>query len=390
MGRSDSMQRISLDAIQPGMYLSKPLFLADGTVLLHEGVEIKERYLRYLRNKGIDSLFVGTPESPADAIEIEDFNTPQDRQAAMAAARETINQFSVGKGINLSQVKNMVSNFINQLEQDPAMMPYLLDIRRKEEYMFSHAVNTCILSVMTGLAMGYDEKQLHELGLAAMLHDIGKTKFSKHLARQFPPYLTKYEKEEYKRHCFYSLEILRDSDSLSVNVLNACFQHHERWNGSGYPLGLTGTAICEYAQIIGIADVYDRLIAGVPYRRPTPVYYAVAILNQAAGVYFNPAIVDVFTQNVAIYPMGKMVRLNNQQGGLILGAGIHSKTIPVVRIISSQDSRVMNQLIELDLKRNPDLFIVDFEELSPSYAQAYNVHSYPLKEQQTVPETFLT
>lgn len=385
------MQSISLDAIQPGMYLSKPLFLADGTVLLHEGVEIKERYIRYLRNKGIDSLFVGTPEPLQATIEIEEnFNTPQERKAAMDAARETINHFRVGKGINLSQVKNMVGDFISQLEQDPAMMVHLLDIRRKEAYMFSHAVNTCILSVMTGIAMGYDENQLHELGLAAMLHDIGKTKFSRHLARQFPTYLTKYEKEEYKRHCFYSLEILRENDALSIDVLNACFQHHERWNGSGYPLGLSGTAICEYAQIISIADVYDRLIAGVPYRRPTPVYYAVAILNQAAGEYFNPAIVDIFTQNVAIYPMGKMVRLNNQQGGLILGVGINSKTTPLVRIISSQDSNAMNQLIELDLRRNPELFIVDFEELSSNYAQAYNAHIYHPKEQQIAQETFLT
>lgn len=384
------MQSISLDDIQPGMYLSKPLISADGTVLLHEGVEIKERYIRYLRNKGIVTLFVGEPEPVVAASEIEDFNTPQHRKEAIDTAREIIKQFRVGKGINLSRVQNVVSNFINQLEQNPEIMIHLLDIRRKEAYMFSHAVNTCILSIMTGLALGYDEKQLRELGLAAMLHDIGKTKFSKHLAQQFPPFLTKYEREEYRKHCFYSLEILRENGALSIEVINAVFQHHERWNGSGYPMGLKGEAICEYAQIISIADVYDRLIAGVPYRRPTPVYFAVAILNQAAGEYFNPAIVDIFTQNVAIYPMGKMVRLSNQQGALILGVGINSKTTPVVRIISSQDSTTMNQLVELDLRRNPGLFIVDFEELSSTFAQAYNVHSYHPKEWQKQPGSFLS
>jgi HD-GYP domain-containing protein (c-di-GMP phosphodiesterase class II) len=377
------MRSITLDEIQPGMYLSRPLISADGTVLLHEGIEMKERYLQYLRNMGITSLFVGKPEIQ-DTVEIkEDFYDQKHRQEAMDAARETVDQFRVGKGIYLDRVKNIVSELIDQLSQKPENMMYFLDIRRKKEYMFSHAVNTCILSVMTGLALGYDAKQLDELGLAAMLHDVGKIKFSKHLALQFPNCLTWKEREEYQQHTFYSLEILRENRSLSVNVVNACFQHHERWDGSGYPLGLKGDAISEYAQIISIADVYDRLIAGLPHRLPTPVYYAVAILNKAAGTYFNPAIVDKFNQNVAIYPMGKSVRLNNHQSGIILGVGIKNTTTPIVRITSSQDGNHINQLVELDLMKNPELFIIDFEELYSIYGQAYagHTHIYHTKKQ---------
>ncbi len=383
------MQRITLDEIQPGMYLSRPLVSADGTVLLHEGIEMKERYIQYLRNNGVTTLFVGEPEIK-DTIGIaEDFYTPEHRQKAVDAAREVVNHFRVGKGINLSRVKNLVSDLINQLGQNPENMIHFLDMRRKEEYMFSHAVNTCILSVMTGLAMGYDARQLQELGLAAMLHDVGKIKFSSQLARQYPGYLSRSEREEYRRHSFYSMEILRENDALSSDVINACFQHHERWNGSGYPMGLKGDAISEYAQIISIADVYDRLIAGIPYRQRTPVYYAVAILNKAAGEYFNKAIVEKFNQNVAIYPMGRMVRLNNQQSGMLLGVDIKNKTTPIVRIISSQDGNDVNRVVELDLIKNPELFIVDFEELSTNYEQAYGVHLYHPKGQQAGQEPFL-
>ena len=376
------MRSVTLDEIQPGMYLSKPLISADGKVLLHEGIEMKERYIQYLRNEGITSLFVGETEDN-DLFEIKE--APYDlkqKQETLETAQEVVNHFRVGKGINLDIVKSTVSDLINQLGQKPENMIHLLDIRRKKEYMFSHAINTCILSVMAGLALKYDAKQLGELGLAAMLHDIGKIKFSEYLALQFPDYLSKKEREEYRRHPFYSLEILRENNILSGNVINACFQHHERWNGNGYPMGLRGNAISEYAQIISIADVYDRLIAGMPHRLPTPIYYAVAILNKAAGEYFNPAIVDTFNQNVAIYPMGKMVRLNNQQSGVILGVGINSKTIPTIRIMSSQDGNV-NQLVELDLIKNPELFIVDFEEIYSGYIQAYadRAHIYHAKDQ---------
>ena len=366
---------VTLDEIRPGMYLSKPLITADGTVLLHEGIVMKERYIEYLRDKGFTSLFVGDPEDRNTLEMKEDLYSPKYRQEAIGAAREVINHFSVGKGLNLDKVKKRVSEWINQLGQKPENMMNLLDIRRKKGYMFSHAVNTCILSIMTGIAMGYDAKQLDELGLAAILHDVGKIKFSKNVAQQFPEYLTKNEREEYRRHPFYSLEILRENYTLPVNVLNACFQHHERWNGNGYPMGLKGNAISEYAQIISIADVYERLIVGMPHRLPTPVYYAAAILNKAAGEYFNPAIVDKFNQNVAIYPIGKMVRLNNQQSGVILGVDVKNKTTPIVRITASQDERDINKVVELDLMKTPELFILDFEELS-SYSQVYADRAY--------------
>ena len=377
------MRSITLDEIEPGMYLSKPLITADGTVLLHEGIVMKERYIEYLRNKGFTTLFVGDLEIEEKAKVEEDFYSPQKKQEALGAAREVINNFSVGKGLKLDNVKNLVSEWIHHLGQKPESMVNLLDIRRKEGYMFSHAINTCILSIMTGIAMGYDAKQLDELGLAAILHDVGKIKFSQNVAQQFPNYLTKKEKDEYRRHPFYSLEILRENYSLSVNVLNACFQHHERWNGSGYPMGLKGNDICEYAQIISVADVYERLIVGMPHRLPTPVYYAVAILNKAAGEYFNPAIIEKFNQNVAIYPIGKTVRLSNQQSGVILGVDIKNKTTPIVRITSSQDQNDIDQVVALDLMKTPGLFIVDFEEVS-SYSQTYADRAYisHVKEQE--------
>ncbi|XER08076.1 hypothetical protein SRRS_36900 [Sporomusa rhizae] len=375
----DCMYSITLDEIQPGMYLTRPLISADGTVLLHEGIEMKERYIQYLRNSGITSLFVGEPEIDVAKEADEHFYDEEHRQATVNAAREVVDQFCVGKGINLSRVKNFVNDLVNQLGQKPENMLHLLDIRRKEEYMFSHSVNTCILSVMTGIALDYTTEQLGELGLAALLHDIGKTKFSPQLAAQYPNYLTRQDKEEYRRHTFYALEILRENHNLSEDIINACFQHHERWNGSGYPMGIKGDAICEFAQIISIADVYDRLIAGMPHRRPTPVYYAVAILNKASGEYFNPEIVEKFAQNVAIYPIGKTVRLNNQQSGLILGVGIKNKTTPVVRILASSDRGSINQLVELDLEKNPDLFIIDFEEVYSTQAQSYADSAAPIQ-----------
>lgn len=366
------MRRIKLDEIKPGMYLVRPLLSDDGRVLLHEGIEIKERYIRYLDNLGFTTLLVGEPEEFIGFD--EDIYDARHRKQAVEAAREVVQRFRVGKGINLERVKHFVSDLINKLGQNPDNMNRFIDIRQKEEYIFSHSVNTCALSIMTGMALGYDTGELDDLGLAAMLHDVGKTKFSRRLALQYPDYLTPEEREEYRRHTYYSLEILRETPDLSVNVINACFQHHERWNGSGYPIGLKKNAISEYAQIISIADAYERLIAGLPNRRPVPVYHAVAILNKAAGEYFSPEIVNKFNQSVVTYPLGRTVWLSTSQSGVILGVGINNKTTPVVRILGDDGSHT-NQVVELDLRKNPDLFILDMEEITSSYIQPYNNHS---------------
>lgn len=371
------MHRITLDEIKPGMYLLRPLLSDDGKVLLHEGIEIKERYIQYLRKQGLTTLFVGDPENII-GLE-EDFYDAKHRKQAIDVARDVVERFRVGKGINLERVKHFIGGLIDRLGQSPQNMNFFLDIRRKEEYIYAHSINTCVLSIMTGMAIGYDTKQLDDLGLAAMLHDVGKTKFSRHLALQFPDSLTKKEREEYRRHTYYSLEILRDSPGLSVNVINACFQHHERWNGSGYPIGLKSDAISEYAQIISIADAYERLITGLPHRRPVSVYYAVAILNKAAGEYFSPAIVDKFNQNIAIYPIGRTVWLSTRQSGTILGVGINSKTTPVVRILDD-GGKATSQVVELDLRKNPDLFILDLEEITPSYVHTYGSRSSPHRD----------
>ncbi|MDU2064205.1 MAG: HD-GYP domain-containing protein [Sporomusaceae bacterium] len=373
------MRSISLDQIAPGMYLSQPLLADDGTILLHEGIVMKDRYIEYLKNRGFTTLYVGEPQMSVMETTNDMLYGLKQQQAAIGAACDLVDQFQVGKDISLTKMKGFVTNWIIQLADDPRSMMKLLDIGRKAGYMFSHAVNTAILSIMTGLALGYEEKQLNDLGLAALLHDVGKIKFPPKVAEQFPDRLTPGEQEEYKRHPFYSLEILRENHTVSVDVLNGCFQHHERWNGSGYPMGLKGDSISLYGQIIGIADVYERLIVGMPHRLPTPVYYAAAILNRAAGTYFNPRLTEIFVQNVVVYPIGKKVWLNTQQEGLILGVDIHNKTTPVVRILSQAEPGQSERVFSLDLAKNPGLFIVDFAEESPCYSQLYAEQAYNLQ-----------
>src|SRR5690606_11726854 len=102
-------------------------------------------------------------------------------------------------------------------------------------------------------------------------------------------------------------------------------QHHERYDGSGYPRALKGSDIHQFAHIVAIADVYDALTSDATYRKAMPVYEAVAIISKAAGSYFDADLVSKFTENIAIYPIGSVVRLNNNQLGVVVDISRDSK-----------------------------------------------------------------
>jgi hypothetical protein len=148
------MRRIPLNALKPGMHLSQALVAPDRTVLLHEGIELKQRYLEYLRNQGITYLYID--DAPPAPSPVKEPSQTELRQQAKQTARKVIHDFRLGKGVPLDKIKDLVNNLVSRILDNPETMHHLMDIRQKEDYMFSHAVNTCLLSVLTGTAMGYD------------------------------------------------------------------------------------------------------------------------------------------------------------------------------------------------------------------------------------------
>ena len=143
---------------------------------------------------------------------------------------------------------------------------------------------------------------------------------------------------------------------------HCAFQHHERYDGSGYPRHLANSEIHQFAHIVALADVYDALTSDVTYRKAVPVYEALAIITKAAGTYFNPELVDHFAGNIAPYPIGSVVRLSNNHIGVVVDISHEAKTKPVVRVIADEQKRRMNKIVEIDLSKNNRLYIADVAE----------------------------
>lgn len=353
------MRRILLENITSGMKLAKPLYSADGMILLNAGIELKERFVGRLRD--LDVTYIYVEDELTEDIDIPDVINDKTRIESIAAAKNIIDNIKLGKGVDATQAKKVTNTLVDELSSNNGTLVNFIDMRTKNDYLFGHSVNVCVLSIMTGLSLGYDELRLRDLGVGALLHDVGKTQLPVELLNKTSR-LTFEETQEIKAHPTLGFDILRKNPDISLVSAHCAFQHHERFDGSGYPRALKGNDIHQFAHIVAIADVYDALTSDAVYRKAMPVYEAVAIISRASGCYFDADLVAKFTENIAIYPIGSVVRLNNNQLGVVVDISRDCKNKPVVRIIMDENKRQVNKLTEIDLSKNPRLYIADVVE----------------------------
>jgi putative nucleotidyltransferase with HDIG domain len=172
---------------------------------------------------------------------------------------------------------------------------------KKPDYgTFVHVVNVALLSALTGMKLGYIDKGLEYLTLGALLHDLGKAKVPTEILHK-PGRLTKEEFRIIKLHPIDGKEMLKNT-SFPSSLLAAVSEHHERWDGKGYPSGLSGDSIHRDAQIIAVADVYEALTADRPYREGLSPSKVLEMIIDWAGKDFNPVVVQAFRESIILYP----------------------------------------------------------------------------------------
>jgi HD-GYP domain-containing protein (c-di-GMP phosphodiesterase class II) len=353
------MRRILLDNIVAGMKIAKPLYSADGKILLNAGLEVKDSYVRRLRELDLSYIYV-EDELTAD-IEVPDVVSEKARIEAVNTAKNIMDNVKLGKMVDAGQAKKTANNLVDELCRNKGTLVNFIDLRTRSDYLFNHSVSVCILSIMTGISLGYDELRLRDLGVGALLHDIGKIMLDPDLLNKSDRLTTK-ELEETRKHSQLGFDILRKNPDISLLAAHCAFQHHERYDGSGYPRGLSGGEIHEFAQIVALADAYDALTSDVSYRAAVPVYEALAIIANETESYFNPEVVNNFTGNIAIYPIGTVVRLSNNEIGVVVDISKEVKHKPVVRIIADENQQRIDRIVEIDLSKNSRLYIADVVE----------------------------
>ena len=234
---------------------------------------------------------------------------------AFAEAGEFITEMmanvKMGQHVELEQVNPVINKMSASILRNQNALLGLSRIRVMDKYTFEHSVSISVLMMSFAKSMGLSIRTINDVGIGGLLHDIGKTLTPSEILNK-PGKLTPQEFVIMKNHVVDSRNILQKTAGLSQIALDVAAQHHERYDGSGYPLGLKGDVISLYGQMSAIVDVYDALTADRCYHKGKEPSEVLKLLLKWSGTHFNPELVKKFIQSVGIYPAGSLVLLSNQ------------------------------------------------------------------------------
>jgi HD-GYP domain-containing protein (c-di-GMP phosphodiesterase class II) len=264
--------------------------------------------------------------------------------------------FSYKPGL-AKEINALIEKLVNHLSSDQkgCLRIFLQDYPPNQEYLCFHVVNTCVISLIIGLTLGYDSPRLLELGTAALLHDVGIIKYLDLIYKK--KILHEEEYAKIKKHPSTSVEILKEAQGeIAQDIIDAICQEHERLDGSGYPQGLKDEQISEFAQIIGLADLYEAMVHQRPYRNKfSPLETVKLILNNKNA--FDSRIIKVLIEKVGIFPVGVLVRLNTKETGSVVKENPRLPLRPVVNIFFDPAGKQLKEPKRIDLSAYPMIFI---------------------------------
>ncbi|MBN1527399.1 MAG: HD domain-containing protein [Candidatus Omnitrophica bacterium] len=259
----------------------------------------------------------------------------------------------------MNDVNTFVLKVINLLQSGDRELPLdcLTDYPTMEEHLYYHTVNVCIISLEIGAGLAYERSKLMELGASAFVHDIGLK--SLHVIEDTATVLDKEDYEMIRRHPEEGVKLLSSVvKDINPRIAEVVMQEHERRDGSGYPRGLKDDAITEYAQIVGLADVYEAMMHQRPYRRKYTSLEAVSTIVKNKKI-FGPKIVKALIEQFGVFPVGIPVQLNTKEIGIVVEKNPEQPLRPVVSIVIDSTGHELKEPKLIDLADNPVIYVED-------------------------------
>ncbi len=272
------------------------------------------------------------------------------KKEAKVAVCDILEEVRIGGQIKTDKAEQVVDKMIDSIFRNQDALVSLGRIKQTDEYTFMHSMSVCVLMISFGKHLDFDESALREVGIGAMLHDIGKMKVPLEILN-CKGALTDEQFAIMKKHVEYSNILLNETSGISEMSVILASQHHERVDGRGYPAGLKGDEISLYGQAAAIADVYDAMTSQRCYQRRFEPTEVLRKLYEWKGSY-NIDLVQQFVRCVGIYPVGSLVLLDNKLLAVVIDRGSDNLLQPVVRVVyDTRKDRYVLPVYDLDLSR---------------------------------------
>ncbi|WP_079710919.1 HD-GYP domain-containing protein [Paraliobacillus ryukyuensis] len=358
------MRLVASQTLQEGAELARPIFNEKGKVLIQKDVTLTSPLIKRLQERGVTYVYI--KDELTDDIHINSPLPEEMRLEAIQLVKQSFTTFQ-NNGFEKSaflldktskNMTNMVDSMIGQVTGNDEILTVMSDILIADDYVFAHSINVTLYAIALATELKLPAKQIRQLGLGAMLHDVGKMFIPDEILNKTGK-LTDAEFDIMKSHTETGFNFLRQSTSFPLLIAHCAYQHHERLDGSGYPRGISLEEIHPFGKILAIADVFDAVTSNRVYRDAMLPQEGLEVLYAGSGKLFDRELVRTFKNAIAIYPNGATIRLSDNRIAIVVKQNNQLHERPIVRVIKENEQDV--QPYDIDLSKQFDLTVTSYQ-----------------------------
>ena len=337
------MKKIQIVDIKNGKILAKEVSNSKGLMLLSEGTVLKKEHIDKLAENNISEVYIVDSQEDEAAI---NFYINKIEEDSVDIIKDVIdNKANISDDKEKDKIIQITKRIIDNILINPQITQQIINVKRGNNDIYTHLLNTAVLSVVMAVKIGFEEEKLHDIALGALLHDIGivdvKTYYMDTDVDRLPA-------DEKFKLC----------DWMTERTKNIILGHHEKVNGMGYPFHKRGKDISEEVMLVAICDTFDEMIKGIGYEQKK-VHEVIEYLRTVAAYSFDYDMLIKVLSNIAWFPNGSKVITNENEVGIIIKQNKGLADRPIIKIIRDSSGNDLKDGPVKNLLECLTVFIVD-------------------------------
>lgn len=399
------MKKVKVKSLKGNEILALPIVTDGGTVLIHADVELKPELINRAIRLGIKSLYIkdyheevinkenynhivisseddyddvyneGQDVSDSECADVKnekktEYNNKYIENHIYKVEETAINTRTIIKDVlekhiyrhnsDLKVIGEQAEKIIESVIEEPEVITNITEMRNISTDMYTHCINVCALSTIMALRLKMSEKQVRNISIGAILHDIGLRYIKVPYMNTNETYMNVKDALEYKKHTIFGYSSLQDEGWIPDIAKEIILLHHERIDGKGYPFQHKGDKIKTEVKLVSLCDDFESLISGVGSTK-LKIYEAIEYIKANQGIKYDATITDKLLESVAVYPVGINVITSEGEMGVVVRQNHKFTDRPVIKMLKHADGSPYKDDVEKDLMKYLTLFIVDTE-----------------------------
>ncbi len=334
-----------------GEILARDIVTSDYQVILPAGTAIRKEYIEKLSEFDIGEVYIRDDKVENSRIVIL---RSEIERSVRKTVKDILERHTYQNNGELAELSMAADSIISTIIEEDQLVERVYDIKERSADIYEHSISICSLAILTALKLGTEYKAIHDIGVGCLLHDIGLRYIEIDYYNRDLDTLNEQQKAEFRKHPVYGYTSLKNEEWISDLSKNIILYHHERLNGSGFPLHMK--KIPFECQIVNVCDTFDGMICGIACKR-IKVYEAVEFLKSFKNLLFDGKIVDAFLSFTAVYPVGSHVITNEGEFAVVVSQNKEFQDRPVLLILKDKNGNDVKGEVKKDLMQVHNIFI---------------------------------